>query len=243
MDGSDRRSWRGSGQLKGDVLRQLRAQHRAAQLAPITVDGRPIPLHGWATGQDLPRLSASLAIPVDLLSIGLHLWDGFPEDPAGVRDLVDARCELLEAIPVGADLSEVTTELVARFLADERVGVRAMTDDPRARALLETVALALLSHEVGAHLTGVATELATWRAALAEPRSREPGAAERLHRHVRALETAQRACRFARDDVAAYELIQGALYGGRGTDVQLARSAEAACRDRLLALLGAAGGW
>jgi hypothetical protein len=44
--------------------------------------------------------------------LGGDLFEGFPENDAGIRDLIDRAVRFFSALPVGADLDEVIAEFI-----------------------------------------------------------------------------------------------------------------------------------
>jgi hypothetical protein len=231
------RSWSGSWSLKSDVLAQVREHHRAARLDPIVICGRSLALYGWSAPVDVAALAAALALPVDLLSIGLYLWDdGLAGDPAGVRDVIDARRELLEAIPVGAELSDVAAALIAWRLVDREWGLERTLDDDQPRALLRDAAVATIAPD-DRLVARIHVELARWQAEIPRQWRATGTVGDAVYRHVHALDTAAGAATLARDPTTAGRVIQTSVLGANGVNVVDAAGTQEALRAKLRELL------
>lgn len=157
-------SWRGSQELKADVLAQMRAHHAGRCLSSLTVSGVELSIYGWTTHRDTPKVSQALGIPARLLSIGNYLFEGFPEDPLGTAEHIEGIREFFAAIPVGRDLEGIAEDLLATWLLDERWGVAARSWEPQIIDRLESIAISLLDGEVdttalAAHRASVEAEI------------------------------------------------------------------------------------
>lgn len=235
-------SWKGLGALKGSVLSQMRAHRDLGRLDSIEVQGQGISLYGWPKPADFSAICRALHIPQDLLSLGYYLWDGYPECIEGIRDVIDARRTFLEAVPVGADLTGVATELVSWRLVDDRWGMARTVDDARVVALVEELALSLLNGELKSGPT-ISALLEEWRAEIPRQWKRDRHVDSEVHQHVRVLETAFAACELRLDPTRAGRVVEISIFGANGASVIEPEATEAAMQGELLRLLGASGGW
>src|SRR4051812_45706935 len=106
-------AFHGRAPVKALVLRQMQEHLENGDLGAVVVDGVRLHLYGWGPhALDYAACEATLGIPQDLMRVASWLYQGFPDGPAGVRDVVRARRRFFEAIPVGRDLAGVAEELV-----------------------------------------------------------------------------------------------------------------------------------
>jgi hypothetical protein len=233
----------GCSKLKRDVLAQLMEHETAARLGPVVIAGRKIDLYGWRAPPDLVAIRDAIAIPVDLLSLGMYLWDAVPEDLAGIRDVIAERRTFLRAVPVAADLADVAIELVVWRLVDDNWGVKETIDDARARALVDQVALGLIGRDVAAVEAEVSEALGVWHDEI--PRLWQAGRRidDRVYQHVRVLETALAACHMIRCEKDAARVAYSSIFGANAVNVSGAHQAQEAMRGKLVGLLHDAAGW
>lgn len=216
-----RATWHGVAELKRATLAQM-ARHREApvpRFAALEVGGRAIAIYGWtAMPARLDLAAEALGLPEDLLVLGWHLFEGYPDTDEAVAEEIALKMDFLGQIPVGVDATQVAARFVAGCLLD-RLGVLAAPSGPADRALIAAVGEAVLEGAVAA-LAPLGAEADARVAALgAELRAcREGETAEslRLRREQRALEATSAACRVFEDPRAVLGVVAGALEGPRG---------------------------
>ncbi|MCB9676362.1 MAG: hypothetical protein H6737_14660 [Alphaproteobacteria bacterium] len=188
-----RRAWRASAELREDVLLQLRDRERDASLAPLVLDGRPVPV---LQPGDVGAVADALGWPEALLHLGLALFQGFPFDTVGIREHVAEVRRLLVAARVGADLEGLIVDFAVWRLSDPTSGWPGRSPD--VTALVGRVALALLDGAGDALFPEI---LAT----RGRPRARDlaPEGLEALHADHGALDLAAAAIRCRTDPAAA----------------------------------------
>ena len=154
-------AWHGDPALKDEVLTRLR-EHRAADaiiqgLYQQYDPGLAVQYRGCAIGCTLPlqetnpvpgrhevagpgagwhaEVERLYGIPRPVAHLIDRIFEGLPTDEAG-----DFAVAVIEAVPVGADLSMVSSRLMLDILADDEYGVLQRTrDGSKARTAVETV--------------------------------------------------------------------------------------------------------
>jgi len=132
-------SWRGSEQLKYDLLQQLAARRQAAELGPLELDGTSLVIFAvdFTSTPDIGEVATVLAIPRPVLAFGYAFFSTFPDDAAWKRELAASYAEFFEAIPVGVELADVMPRYIEWALAE----LRPLVDHPEVQALVDYAAV------------------------------------------------------------------------------------------------------
>lgn len=191
-------SWKGKWALRAQVLSQLNTHKKSARLDPFVLDGRQIELYGWRQPNDLYELQSTLGVPAALLSIGLELFQGFPEDDRGTKEHIEAVQSFLEAVPVGRDLSDVVPSFIAWRFTDEQWSIPSQNE--KLTELLERVALMMLDKDKSQALENeIEAEQNFWTSEIRRQWKTDGRVAAVVYENLEVLKVAQAACRLDRE--------------------------------------------
>lgn len=137
--------------LKAAILAQLDSQAAKAKWAKVVVGDRLISLD---TIGRMPEAgtAAALGLPEAVLDIGFFLYDGFPETAAETREFIETRRELIDALPVGADLTDFAGLYCSGLLEDPELEFRKLVHSRDVGRLRHEISEALQVDPKGAFL-------------------------------------------------------------------------------------------
>lgn len=230
--------------LKASVLNQMEAHARACKLDEIVVVGSRVDFYRIGVPLGVALGARLLALPEQLLVLGFSLFDGFPETGAERREFAELRRSLIEAFPVGADLSGAAGLFFHRLLGRDRYRFEELIHTRESAALRREVLDALYADPRGAFLdeplrVRLRLELERERQKVPEQWAAHRTVDPAVTRTLRALETLEAVSRLPVDLDAAAEAAQKSVYGANGVDVKALDEVEQALRELFVEILKA----
>jgi hypothetical protein len=159
------RAFHGVSQIKDNLLTQLRAHYEADEIVHGVYwqNGKGCAVGCTVHSTDHSGYEFFFGIPESLAYLEDAIFEGLPN-----KEAKDWPIAFMQAIPVGADLSDVTRRFFLAILGDETHGVLRLTQPGSLQHTAISQVIALLNDNCQDHLTWEKAWAASWASGAAE---------------------------------------------------------------------------
>ena len=194
------------------------------EFADLTIRGTTFYLYGWSRDRELSAAAQALWLPEELLHLGTHLYEGFPENDESMRAEIEHMMDLLRAFAVGRDLSRAPAEIGLQILENE-LGIADFINSPKLESLRADVAMVLntLGHQSD-ELRALADRASEIERAIGDQIPSQYGTQGKVQDDVyegyRAAQTMVCVTQLSDDPKALYRAAERSVFGAFGCNVR-----------------------